>query len=149
MSQSPEPVTYAAAGVDVAAADRAVDLMKASVKATQGPAVVGGLGGFAGLYDLSSLGHYRKPYLASSTDGVGTKVAIAQALDIHHTIGQDLVGMVVDDIVVCGARPLFMTDYIATGKVVPERIADLVRGIAQGCTLANTALVGGETAVHP
>ncbi len=149
MSQSPEPVTYAAAGVDVAAADRAVDLMKASVKATQGPAVVGGLGGFAGLYDLSSLGHYRKPYLASSTDGVGTKVAIAQALDIHHTIGQDLVGMVVDDIVVCGARPLFMTDYIATGKVVPERIADLVRGIAQGCTLANTALVGGETAEHP
>ena len=110
---------------------------------------MGGVGGFAGLFDLSVLKDFKKPYLATSTDGVGTKVAIAQALDIHHTIGQDLVGMVVDDIVVTGARPLFMTDYIATGKVVPERVADIVRGVAEGCSLAGTALVGGETAEHP
>lgn len=135
-------VTYASAGVDVEAGDRAVELMKDAVKATHGAGVVGGVGGFAGLFDLSVLKDYRKPYLATSTDGVGTKVAIAQALDIHHTIGHDLVGMVVDDIVVTGARPLFMTDYIATGKVVPERVADIVRGIAEGCSLAGTALVG-------
>ena len=120
MSETPNPVTYASAGVDVEAGDRAVELMKDAVKATHGPGVVGGVGGFAGLFDLSVLKDFKKPYLATSTDGVGTKVAIAQALDIHHTIGQDLVGMVVDDIVVTGARPLFMTDYIATGKVVPE-----------------------------
>ena len=142
-------VTYASAGVDVEAGDRAVELMKDAVKATHTSAVVGGVGGFAGLYDLSELAKYRKPYLATSTDGVGTKVAIAQALDIHDTIGFDLVGMVVDDIVVCGAKPLFMTDYIATGKVVPERIADIVRGIASACSVAGTALVGGETAEHP
>ena len=142
-------VTYASAGVDVEAGDRAVELMKDAVKATHTSAVVGGVGGFAGLYDLSELTKYRKPYLATSTDGVGTKVAIAQALDIHDTIGFDLVGMVVDDIVVCGAKPLFMTDYIATGKVVPERIADIVRGIASACSVAGTALVGGETAEHP
>jgi phosphoribosylformylglycinamidine cyclo-ligase len=92
---------------------------------------------------------YDRPLLASSTDGVGTKVAIAQALDIHDTIGFDLVGMVVDDIVVCGAAPLVMTDYIACGRVVPERIADIVRGIAAACQVAGVALVGGETAEHP
>ena len=107
------------------------------------------MGGFAGLFDVSELTGYRKPYLATSTDGVGTKVAIAQSLDVHDTIGWDLVGMVVDDIVVVGAKPLFMTDYIATGKVVPERIADIVRGIAAACEAADTALVGGETAEHP
>ena len=112
-------VTYAAAGVDTEAGDRAVELMKASVAATMTPAVVGGVGGFAGLVDVSELRDYRRPLLATSTDGVGTKVAIAQALDIHDTIGQDLVGMVVDDIVVVGARPLLMTDYIACGHVVP------------------------------
>jgi phosphoribosylformylglycinamidine cyclo-ligase len=111
--------------------------------------VVGGVGGFAGLFDASELKNYNRPLLASSTDGVGTKVAIAQALDKHDTIGFDLVGMVVDDIVVCGAKPLVMTDYIATGKVVPERVADIVRGIAEACTVAGTALVGGETAEHP
>lgn len=148
--QNPEPgLTYASSGVDVEAGDRAVDLMKDAVKATHGPGVLGGVGGFAGLYDLSVLGSYRKPCLATSTDGVGTKVAIAQALDVHHTIGYDLVGMVVDDIVVVGATPLFMTDYIACGKVVPERIADIVRGIAAACSVAQTALVGGETAEHP
>ena len=149
MSENSTSVTYASAGVDVEAGDRAVELMKDAVKATHNASVVGGVGGFAGLYDLSALSSYRKPYLATSTDGVGTKVAIAQALDIHDTIGYDLVGMVVDDIVVCGAKPLFMTDYIATGKVVPERIADIVRGIAGACKVASTALVGGETAEHP
>ncbi|WP_277207800.1 phosphoribosylformylglycinamidine cyclo-ligase [Isoptericola croceus] len=142
-------LTYAAAGVDTEAGDKAVELMKDAVRRTHGPAVLGGVGGFAGLYDLSAFQRYRKPLLATSTDGVGTKVAIAQALDKHDTIGFDLVGMVVDDIVVVGAEPLFMTDYIATGKVVPERVADIVRGIAQACEVAGTALVGGETAEHP
>lgn len=149
MSEKTASVTYASAGVDVEAGDTAVELMKDAIAATHSPAVIGGVGGFAGLYDMSRLGGYRKPYLATSTDGVGTKVAIAQALDIHDTIGYDLVGMVVDDIVVCGARPLFMTDYIATGKVVPERIAAIVRGVAEACKQADTALVGGETAEHP
>jgi len=142
-------VTYAAAGVDTEAGDKAVELMKDAVRATHGPQVLGGVGGFAGLYDASALLTYRKPLLATSTDGVGTKVAIAQALDIHDTIGFDLVGMVVDDIVVVGAKPLFMTDYIACGRVVPERIAGIVRGIAAACSVAGTALVGGETAEHP
>lgn len=140
---------YARAGVDTAAGDLAVELMKSSVRATHGPEVLGGVGGFAGLFDASALRDLRRPLLATSTDGVGTKVAIAQAIDKHDTIGQDLVGMVVDDIVVVGARPLFMTDYIACGKVVPERIADIVRGIAEACTATGTALVGGETAEHP
>lgn len=140
---------YAQAGVDTAAGDLAVELMKASVRATHGPEVLGGVGGFAGLFDASALLGFSRPLLASSTDGVGTKVAIAQAIDKHDTIGQDLVGMVVDDIVVVGARPLFMTDYIACGKVVPERIADIVRGIAEACSATGTALVGGETAEHP
>jgi len=144
-----EPLTYAAAGVDTEAGDKAVELMKDAVRRTHGPAVLGGVGGFAGLFDLSAIREYRKPLLATSTDGVGTKVAIAQAMDKHDTIGFDLVGMVVDDIVVVGAEPLFMTDYIATGKVVPERVADIVRGIAQACEVAGTALVGGETAEHP
>lgn len=144
-----EPLTYAAAGVDTEAGDKAVELMKDAVRRTHGPAVLGGVGGFAGLYDLSAFRRYRRPLLATSTDGVGTKVAIAQAMDVHDTIGFDLVGMVVDDIVVVGAEPLFMTDYIATGKVVPERIADVVRGIASACEVAGTALVGGETAEHP
>jgi phosphoribosylformylglycinamidine cyclo-ligase len=142
-------LTYASAGVDVEAGDRAVELMKSAVARTHGPEVLGGIGGFAGLFDATALTSYRRPLLASSTDGVGTKVAIAQALDRHDTIGLDLVGMVVDDIVVCGARPLFMTDYIACGKVVPERIAAIVSGIAKGCELAGCALVGGETAEHP
>ncbi|MCX2748578.1 phosphoribosylformylglycinamidine cyclo-ligase [Arthrobacter sp. MI7-26] len=142
-------ITYASAGVDVEAGDRAVELMKDAVKATHNSSVLGGVGGFAGLYDVSKLLTYKRPLLATSTDGVGTKVAIAQAMDIHDTIGFDLVGMVVDDIVVVGAEPLFMTDYIACGKVVPERIADIVRGIAAACSVAGTALVGGETAEHP
>lgn len=151
MTNAPEEtsITYASAGVDTEAGDLAVELMKGAVKATHNQNVIGGFGGFAGLYDVSKLLTYKKPYLATSTDGVGTKVAIAQAMDIHDTIGYDLVGMVVDDIVVVGAEPLFMTDYIATGKVVPARVADIVRGIAAACKVAGTALVGGETAEHP
>jgi phosphoribosylformylglycinamidine cyclo-ligase len=140
---------YAKAGVDTEAGDRAVELMKAAVAATHGSTILGGVGGFAGLMDAAFLKEYRHPILATSTDGVGTKIAIAQALAVHDTIGQDLVGMVVDDIVVVGAKPLFMTDYIACGKVVPERIADIVRGIARACAATGTALVGGETAEHP
>ncbi|MGO1402207.1 MAG: phosphoribosylformylglycinamidine cyclo-ligase [Flaviflexus sp.] len=142
-------ITYSQAGVDTRAGDRAVELMKSAVASTHNTNVIGGVGGFAGLLDASELLKYGKPLLATSTDGVGTKVAIAQALDIHDTIGQDLVGMVVDDIVVVGAKPLLMTDYIACGKVVPERIADLVRGIATACASINTPLLGGETAEHP
>jgi phosphoribosylformylglycinamidine cyclo-ligase len=144
-----EPITYASAGVDVEAGDKAVELMKASVRRATRPEVLGGLGGFAGMFDASVLARMTRPVLATSTDGVGTKVAIAQAMDVHDTIGFDLVGMVVDDIVVCGAEPLFMTDYIACGKVVPERIAAIVGGIARACEQARVALVGGETAEHP
>lgn len=149
VAQNTAGITYASAGVDVEAGDRAVELMKDAVKATHNASVIGGVGGFAGLFDVSRLLTYKRPLLATSTDGVGTKVAIAQAMDIHDTIGFDLVGMVVDDIVVVGAEPLYMTDYIACGKVVPERIADIVRGIAAACSVAGTALVGGETAEHP
>ncbi len=155
MSQSPsEPTTgsgatYEAAGVSIEAGDRAVELMKVWVDKARRPEMIGGIGGFAGLFDASALKHMEQPLLASSADGVGTKVAIAQALDKHDTIGFDLVGMLVDDLVVCGAEPLFLTDYIATGRVVPERIAAIVKGIAEACVLAGCALVGGETAEHP
>ena len=140
---------YAAAGVDIVAGERAVELMKASVAASRRPEVLGGLGGFAGFFDASALARYRRPVLATSTDGVGTKVAIAQALGVYDTIGADLVGMLVDDLVVTGAEPLFVTDYIACGKVHPERIAAIVGGIAAACTAAGAALLGGETAEHP
>jgi len=142
------PSSYAAAGVDIDAGDRAVELMKGRVAGARRPEVVGGLGGFAGLFRLDT-DRWKRPLIASSTDGVGTKLAIAQALDKHDTVGIDLVGMVVDDLVVCGAEPLFMQDYIACGQVVPERIAEIVGGIAAGCELAGCALVGGETAEHP
>jgi phosphoribosylformylglycinamidine cyclo-ligase len=141
--------SYAAAGVDIDAGNRAVELMRASVASASRPEVVGGFGGFAGLFDASALRRYERPLLATSTDGVGTKVAVARALDRHDTIGIDLVAMVVDDIVVCGAEPLFLTDYIACGRVVPERIAAIVSGIAEGCRQAGCALIGGETAEHP
>lgn len=140
---------YAKAGVDIAAGDRAVELMKTHVAKATRPEVLGGLGGFAGLFDASMLKNYRRPVLAASTDGVGTKVAIAQAMGVYHTVGWDLVGMLIDDLVVCGAEPLLLTDYIACGKVYPERIADIVRGIAEACAANNCALVGGETAEHP
>ncbi len=141
--------TYADAGVDVEAGDRAVARMKEAVARTHGPEVLGGLGGFAGVFDASALLGMRRPLLTTSTDGVGTKIAVARAMDVHDTIGVDLVAMVVDDLVVSGARPLFRTDDIACGRVVPERVADVVRGIARGCAETGTALVGGETAEHP
>jgi phosphoribosylformylglycinamidine cyclo-ligase len=144
-----ETLTYTAAGVDIEAGERAVELMKKWVAIARRPETVGGIGGFAGLFDASALASYRRPLLATSTDGVGTKVVIAQRMGIHDTIGFDLVGMVVDDVVVCGAEPLFMTDYIACGRVVPERIAAIVKGIAQACATAGCALAGGETAEHP
>nr|WP_250544700.1 phosphoribosylformylglycinamidine cyclo-ligase [Canibacter zhuwentaonis] len=140
---------YANSGVDTKAGDLAVELMRKAVSRTHGAEVLGGVGGFAGLYDASELLRYKRPLLASATDGVGTKVAIAQAMDKHDTIGQDLVAMIVDDIVVVGAKPLAMTDYIACGKVVPECIASIVAGIANACAATGTALVGGETAEHP
>ncbi|MFC7964656.1 phosphoribosylformylglycinamidine cyclo-ligase [Streptomyces cinereoruber] len=141
--------SYASAGVDIEAGDRAVELMKEWVKKTKRPEVLGGLGGFAGLFDASALKRYERPLLASATDGVGTKVDIARQMGVYDTIGHDLVAMVMDDIVVCGAEPLFMTDYICVGKVHPERVAAIVKGIAEGCVLAGCALVGGETAEHP
>jgi phosphoribosylformylglycinamidine cyclo-ligase len=140
--------SYAAAGVSIEEGDRAVELMRDKLKRAQRPEVMSTIGGFAGLFRLDTK-KYRDPLMASSTDGVGTKLAIAQAMDKHDTVGIDLVGMVVDDLVVCGAEPLFMQDYIAVGRVVPERIAEIVGGIADGCVLAGCALVGGETAEHP
>ncbi|WP_165216670.1 phosphoribosylformylglycinamidine cyclo-ligase [Schaalia sp. ZJ1691] len=143
------PLDYASAGVDTAAGDRAVELMKSAVARTHDATVIGATGGFAGIVDASAMRGMSQPMLATSTDGVGTKIAIAQAMDIHDTIGQDLVGMVVDDIVVIGARPVLMTDYIACGHVVPEKIASIVTGIARACEATGTPLIGGETAEHP
>ena len=141
--------SYEAAGVDIEAGDRAVELMKAHLATARRPEVIGEIGGFAGLFDISALKKFNRPLLATSTDGVGTKTEIARLLGKYDTIGEDLVAMVVDDLVVCGAEPLFMTDYIAVGKVFPTRIAQIVQGIAIGCQKAGTALVGGETAEHP
>jgi phosphoribosylformylglycinamidine cyclo-ligase len=140
--------TYATAGVDVAAGERAVELMRQKVARAKRPEVVGDIGGFAGLFAVD-FSRYRSPLLASSTDGVGTKLVVAQAMDRHDTVGIDLVGMVVDDLVVCGAEPLFLLDYIACGRVVPERMAEIVGGVAEGCRIAGCALLGGETAEHP
>lgn len=147
MSEEDGRISYAGAGVDIEAGDRAVELFKPLAKRATRPEVRGGLGGFAGLFALR--GGYREPILAASTDGVGTKLAIAQAMDKHDTVGLDLVAMVVDDLVVCGAEPLFLQDYIAVGRTVPERVSAIVSGIADGCVLAGCALLGGETAEHP
>ncbi|MCK7638484.1 phosphoribosylformylglycinamidine cyclo-ligase [Corynebacterium pygosceleis] len=138
--------SYAAAGVDIAAGDRAVELIAPLARRATRPEVRGGIGGFAGLF---ALGKYENPLLAAGSDGVGTKLAVAQAMDVHDTIGIDLVAMCVDDLVVCGAEPLFLQDYIAIGKVVPEHVAQIVSGIAEGCVQAGCALLGGETAEHP
>jgi phosphoribosylformylglycinamidine cyclo-ligase len=148
----PKPLTYAEAGVDVEAGDRAVTLMRAAVEATHGPRVLGGIGGFAGLWALGGAdraGGSSDPVLAAAADGVGTKLLVAQALDRHDTVGIDLVAMVVDDVVVTGAAPLFVLDYLAVGRVDPERVAVVVAGVAEGCRLARCALLGGETAEHP
>jgi phosphoribosylformylglycinamidine cyclo-ligase len=142
-------LSYATAGVDIAAGERAVDLIRAAVARTARAEVVGGIGGFAGLFDASRLAAYRRPLLATATDGVGTKVTIAQQLGVYDTVGIDLVAMVVDDLAVCGAEPLFLTDYVVCGRVHPERVAAIVAGIAEGCVQAGCALIGGETAEHP
>lgn len=140
------PVSYEAAGVSIEAGDTAVELFAPLAKKASRPEVRGGLGGFAGLF---ALGKYKEPLLAAGSDGVGTKLAVAQAMDKHDTIGIDLVAMCVDDLVVCGAEPLFLQDYVAIGKVVPEKVAEIVSGIAEGCVQAGCALLGGETAEHP
>ena len=147
MSQ-PHTESYKSAGVDVAAGYRAVELMKRHVARTQTPGVLGGLGGFGGLFapDLAGL---REPVLVSGADGVGTKLRVAQLMGKHNTVGIDLVAMCVNDILCAGARPLFFLDYIATGKVIPERIEQIVAGIAEGCVRGGCALLGGETAEHP
>ncbi|MDQ3402900.1 MAG: phosphoribosylformylglycinamidine cyclo-ligase [Actinomycetota bacterium] len=147
-AQAASGATYAAAGVSIEAGDEAVEKLKPWAQKANRPEVLGGIGGFAGLFKLK-LDRWKEPVLASSTDGVGTKIAIAQALDIHDTVGIDLVAMVVDDLVVCGAEPLFLQDYIAVGKVLPDRIGALVKGISEGCVQAGCALLGGETAEHP
>jgi phosphoribosylformylglycinamidine cyclo-ligase len=138
---------YAAAGVDVEAGDRAVELMRAAVERTRRPEVLGGLGGFGAAITIPA--GYREPVLVSSTDGVGTKTAIAAAIGRYDTIGRDLVAMCADDVVCSGAAPLFFLDYIAVGRLEPEQAADLVEGVAAGCVEAGCALVGGETAEHP
>ena len=149
MSAPQDGLSYAAAGVSIDAGERAVALMRAAVARTAGPEVIGGIGGFAGLFDASKLTSYRRPLLATSTDGVGTKVVIAERLGRYDTVGIDLVAMVVDDLVTCGAEPLFMTDYVVFGQLVPERAAAVVAGVAEGCVRAGCALIGGETAEHP
>lgn len=145
-TQADSGVSYEAAGVSIEAGDKAVELLAPLAKRATRPEVQGGIGGFAGLF---ALGKYKEPLLAAGSDGVGTKLAVAQAMDKHDTIGIDLVAMCVDDLVVCGAEPLFLQDYIAIGKVIPEKVADIVSGIAEGCVQAGCALLGGETAEHP
>jgi len=138
---------YVAAGVDVAAGDRAVELMRAAVERTRRPEVLGGIGGFGAAITIPA--GFREPVLVSSTDGVGTKTAIAVSLGRYDTIGRDLVAMCADDVVCSGAAPLFFLDYVAVGRLDPEQVADLVSGVAAGCVEAGCALVGGETAEHP
>ena len=138
---------YRRAGVDIDAGERAVELMRGAVAATRRPEVIGGLGGFASAMALPK--GMREPVLVSSTDGVGTKTAIAMALGRYDTVGHDLVAMCADDVVCAGAEPLFFLDYIAVGRIFPERVAALVGSVAAGCSLAGCSLVGGETAEHP
>jgi phosphoribosylformylglycinamidine cyclo-ligase len=138
---------YRASGVDIDAGEKAVELMRGAVAATRRPEVLGGLGGFASAFALP--GGMREPILLSSTDGVGTKTAIEMALGRYDTVGLDLVAMCADDLVCAGAEPLFFLDYVAVGRVFPERVAAMVTSIAEGCTLAGCSLIGGETAEHP
>src|SRR5712671_6196493 len=138
---------YAAAGVDVEAGDRAVELMRAAVERTRRPEVLGGLGGFGAAVTIPP--GFREPVLVSSTDGVGTKTAIAAALGRYDTIGRDLVAMCADDVACSGAEPLFFLDYVAVGLLQPPQAAELVDGVANGCRQAGCSLVGGETAEHP
>ncbi|MBQ4321568.1 MAG: phosphoribosylformylglycinamidine cyclo-ligase [Oscillospiraceae bacterium] len=146
--ENSQSASYAAAGVDITAGYKAVELMKKHVKRTMTPGVVSGIGGFGGLFELDLAG-YKNPVLVAGTDGVGTKIKLAMVLDKHDTIGIDCVAMCVNDIICCGAKPLFFLDYIACGKNVPEKIAAIVGGVAEGCVQAGCALIGGETAEHP
>ncbi|MBR2754971.1 MAG: phosphoribosylformylglycinamidine cyclo-ligase [Lachnospiraceae bacterium] len=139
---------YASAGVDITAGYRSVELMKEHIKRTMTKGVVSDVGGFGGLFELDLEG-IKKPVLVSGTDGVGTKLKIAFLMDKHDTVGIDCVAMCVNDIICCGAKPLFFLDYIACGKNVPERIADIVKGVSDGCVMAGAALIGGETAEMP
>lgn len=149
MSKAAKHVSYADAGVDVDEGARAVDAIKADVATTTRPEVIGGLGGFGCLFDAKALKRMDDPVLVSGTDGVGTKLAIAQMLDRHETVGQDLVAMCVDDIVVSGAEPLFFLDYVAIGRIEADGMARIVSGIAEGCRQSGCALIGGEMAEHP
>lgn len=142
-------VTYEDAGVDTAEGARAVDAIKAAVKETNRPEVIGGLGGFGGCFSAAAFKDMEDPVMVSGTDGVGTKLAIAQLLDRHDTVGEDLVAMCVDDVVPIGAEPLFFLDYVAIGKLRAEHVAQIVKGIAEGCKKSGCALVGGEMAEHP
>ena len=148
MIENSKSEAYAAAGVDITAGYRSVELMKKHIARTETPGVMGGLGGFGGLFapDLTGM---KKPILVSGTDGVGTKLKIAFRMDRHDTVGIDCVAMCVNDIICCGAKPLFFLDYIACGKNVPERIEQIVKGVCEGCVQAGAALIGGETAEMP
>jgi len=147
-SKKSERITYAWAGVDIEAASDAVELIKQKLSSTMRKEVLAGPGGFASMFELD-LSRYKNPVIVSGTDGVGTKLKLAQDMNKHDTVGIDLVAMCADDVVTCGAEPLFFQDYIAAGKVIPERIAEIVGGIAEGCKKAGCALVGGEIAEHP
>ena len=140
---------YKSAGVDIEAGYKSVELMKAHVKETMRPEVLGGLGGFSGAFSMSAIKDMEEPVLLSGTDGCGTKVKIAMLLDKHDTIGIDAVAMCVNDVACAGGEPLFFLDYIACGKNYPEKIADIVKGVAEGCKQSGCALIGGETAEHP
>ena len=140
--------SYKAAGVDVTAGYRSVELMKEHVAKTMTKGVLSGIGGFGGLFEIDTTG-MDHPVLVSGTDGVGTKLKVAMLLDKHDTIGIDCVAMCVNDIICCGAKPQFFLDYIAIGKNYPEKVAEIVKGVAEGCVQSGCALVGGETAEHP
>ena len=140
---------YKSAGVDIEAGYKSVELMKAHVKETMRPEVLGGLGGFSGAFSMSAIKNMEEPVLLSGTDGCGTKVKIAMLLDKHDTIGIDAVAMCVNDVACAGGEPLFFLDYIACGKNYPEKIASIVKGVAEGCKQSGCALIGGETAEHP
>ncbi len=140
---------YKKAGVDIEAGYRSVELMKADVKATMRPEVLGGIGGFSGAFSMEAVKGMEKPVLLSGTDGVGTKLKLAFLMDKHDTIGIDCVAMCVNDVACAGGEPLFFLDYIACGRNIPEKIAAIVKGVAEGCRQAGAALIGGETAEHP
>ena len=148
MNTNSKSEAYAAAGVDITAGYKAVELMKQHIKTTLTSGVCSDVGGFGGLFELDLEG-ITKPVLVSGTDGVGTKLKMAFLMDKHDTVGIDCVAMCVNDIICCGAKPLFFLDYIACGKNIPERIADIVKGVCEGCVQSNAALIGGETAEMP